>query len=144
MKYSFRVFAVILLFTPSLGLFDTFHHGRLAAINVRDGDRAFDTFGNGNPITFQEAWEPFRLDDAANFLFVSLTVTIWILFSTIVLHILAISCTSKIMIGTRSMSMAISQGFHSILNPPLHIDWEMFYRQDSTKDVLKCWRRWKK
>ena len=93
MKYSFRVFAVILLFTPSLGLFDTFHHGRLAAINVRDGDRAFDTFGNGNPITFQEAWEPFRLDDAANFLFVSLTVTVWILFSTIVLHILAISCT---------------------------------------------------
>ena len=129
------------LFTPSLGLFDTFHHGRLGVLTVGDGEREFVMSEEGVSLTFKEAWEPFRLENASDFQTMPISMVVWLLLAIIFIHVSISSLTLRLFNMSTRLPPLIYQGFYSILTPPLHVDWEFFYRQDGNKDVLKSWRR---
>ena len=136
-----RVFAVMLLFTPLLGLFNTLHHGRLAALSVKQ-DRNGEPFDHGLNVTLHEAWEQFRIDTSSDFVELPATAVVAIMISMFILHIFVISCTLKITLNGKKTVTLLPQGFYSIISPPLHLDWEFFYRQSNMKDsISKCWKR---
>ena len=99
MKYFsiLRIFAVIGLFTPSLGLLDTLHHGRLGIIPLFEGQREFDRTADGLTITFEEAWEPFKLGNMTQFLDIPMACVVSILLTTFIVHLVAITCLLKLM-----------------------------------------------
>ena len=132
------------LFTPSFGLFDTLHHGRLASTHVKNGQRAFDYATDGSPITFSDAWEPFRLEDASHFLEMPITAVLAIMATMFVFHIFASTCVLKLSLRKRLTAKLLVRGLHTLIVPPLHYDWELFYRQDlqQNSSVLTCWKRY--
>ena len=137
-----RVFAIVLLFTPSLGLFDTLHHGRLAALPASDGQREFDISVDGSKITFHEAWEPFKTNHISHFLEIPVIGVVIILTLMIVFHIFGSICILRLMRNQKAIPELLLEGFHALISPPLHIDWEMFYRDSEAKQSIKhCWRR---
>ena len=130
------------MLTPSLGLFDTLHHGRLAALPVRGGEREFDFSVDGSKITFQEAWEPFMIDHIFLFLEIPVYGVVVILTTMLLFHIFGSACTLKLMKNKAAIPKLILEAFHTLIAPPLHIDWEMFYRlSDGTLSIKHCWRR---
>ena len=139
----FRVLSIVLLFTPSLGLFDTLHHGRLATFHVNYGQRIFDYSSDGLPIKFVDAWEPFILDDISDFLHMPVTAVIVIMIVMAVLHIFVSTFILKITLKKNFSAELFVHRFHSLISPPLHVDWESIYRENEhTVPVLTCWKRY--
>ena len=137
------MFSCILLFTPSLGLLDTLHHGRLAALPVKNGQRIFTYSQDGVPITFSDAWQHLKIQDISDFPEIPMTVVLSIMIFTFLSHILASSGILKIKLGKKFSFGLMMQGFHSFIVPPLQFDWELFYRRDEENEsVLNCWRRY--
>ena len=154
--YIYRVFGFTLLFAPSLGLFDTLHHGRLASLSVgslrgqRDWylkrtpifERAFDKLDDGKFITFQDAWEPYRINHISLFLDIPVTVVILILIIMTLFHIFGSTIILKLTLKKQALSQVVLQGFHTLITPHLHVDWEMFYRMsDGKQSIRQCWKR---
>ena len=130
------------MFTPSLGLLDTLHHGRLAAIPARDGVREFDISLDGSKITFEQAWEPFKIDHISLFLEIPIVGVVTILASIFIFHIFGSTCILKLMKNKKAIPELTLEGFHTLIAPPLHTDWEMFYRMtDDNQSIKHCWRR---
>ena len=154
--YIYRVLAVILLLSPSLGLFDTLHHGRHASLSVgslrgeRDWyvestpifERAFDQLENGTLITFQDAWEPYQIKHISLFLDIPVTAVISILIIMTLFHIFGSTIILKFTSKKQALSELALQGFHALITPHLHVDWEMFYRMSDGKQSIKqSWKR---
>ena len=138
------MFAIITLFIPFLGLLDTLHHGRLGIIpvHVHSRLREFDRIANGTPVTFEEAWAPFKLDSMTQFLDIPMICVGTILVSMLAFHLFSTTCYLKFM-KHQALSISIMEAFHSILTPPLHVDWEWFYRQNNYKtSVTKFWNKY--
>ena len=90
-----RVFTIILLVTPALGLFDTLHHynhgSKLANWQKAGGDfsydnSVFDISLNGTVIWFHELWNGHYKFDRRQQFCDTLPVTLSILIVVIVLH----------------------------------------------------------
>ena len=137
-----RAFAIILLFTPSLGLFDTLHHARCAALPIREGRREFDISDDGSKITIQQAWEPYQIDHISLFLEIPLIGVVTILTTVLLFHIFGSTCILNLMGNKNPIPESILQAIHTLISPPLHIDWETFYRKSDGKLPIKqCWKR---
>ena len=138
-----RVFALSLLFTPSLGLFNTLHHGRMAALlvsNERTGD-AFDYAGN-QKISLQEAWNQFKIDDSSEFADIPALAVLAMMFTMLIFHLFASACILKVIFKSQNISVLALDGFYTIISPPLHYDWEFFSLTNKGEDgVVKCWKR---
>ena len=135
------------MFTPSLGLFDTLHHGRLATLPVNDVQRRmiFDFSTNGSTISFQEAWRPLHIKNISQFLDIPIWAVLLIMAITCIFHIFASTLIIKSRAGTNFNAKLVMEGFHSFIAPPLHFDWEYVYRRSSYKlTVLESWRRYDK
>ena len=133
----FRILSIILLFTPSIGTFDCLHHGRLAALGV--GDHS----ANSSAIGFAEIWEPLKINDITDFLDMPVSVVSIILIIMVLFHIFASSLTQKMILRRPLGAELFFQGLHSFISPPLHLDWELLFRQDSdATSVLNCWKRY--
>ena len=141
--YLNRVFALIILFTPFLGLFDTLHHGRLAAMSVwTNSMEAFDYDDDGRIITFEDAWNQFRIDDSFDFVEIPALAILAMMLTMFVFHMFASTCILKLSLRARSIFSIAPHGFYTIISPPLHYDWEFFYRQSNEeKAIVKCWKR---
>ena len=136
-----------MLFTPSLGLFDCLHHGRLAAIAVKDGQRIFDFSSDGSQFNFSDAWKPLEIKDISYFPDIPVIAVLGILITMIILHIFTTSLVLKQCFKQPFRADFVIQGFHSLICPPLHLDWEFFYRLHAhAKDfsVLRSWKRYVK
>ena len=139
-----RVFAFILAFTPSLGLFDTLHHGRLAAlaVDINANKEQFNYPINHINISFKEAWDKFRLDDATQFLDLPTWAVLILLVVGLVLHIFASSCIVHISTKGKANVRIMAEGFYTLITPPLHLDWE-FYHDSNKRDPIKlCWKKY--
>ena len=135
---------MLLLITPSLGLFDTLHHGRLGSLSAATISKTglFDRSEHGLHITFHDAWKPFRLYTISDFLHIPSIVVPFILFSIGFIHICANSLLMKLTTKNTSLSSSLFHGLHSIITPPLHTDWELYYRNvDGKESIIKCWHR---
>ena len=142
---SNRVLAIIILLTPTLGLFNTLHHGRMAAIPVRNdlNREPFDHTVDNGIITFQEAWEQFRLHDPSEFVYIPPYAVLAIMLVMFLFHILASSCILKVKLKSKSLFILVQEGLYTLISPPLHYDWEFFYRQSDEQDstVKVCWKK---
>ena len=140
-----RIFALILLFTPTLGLFDTLHHGRLAglaATTVRNypNREPFGYTDDNSTITFYEAWQQFRIEEPSDFVDIPPLAVLAIILVMFTFHIIASSSILKLIL--KSKSPFLPNGFYTLICPPLHYDWEFLYTQSDEKDaILKCWKR---
>ena len=149
-----RVFAIILLVTPSLGLFDTLHHydhgSKVAYVDRPDGpdNSVFDVSANGTVIWFHELWNAeYKLDGRQQFCD-ALPMTISILVVVAVLHPLIGRLLQRKVFykGTEPANITwistILDGLHTIISPAVHMDWEFIYRLNGgTLSVTECWRR---
>ena len=130
------------MFTPSLGLFDTLYHGRLASLHVNNDERIFDESSDGLSITFFEAWEPFKIKDISEFPEMPMWVVLSVMLSLCILHVLASTYIFQATLKEKFNARHLMQGFHSYIAPPLQLDWELLYRKDEQNEcVLTCWRR---
>ena len=132
------------MFTPSLGLIDTLHHGRMGSlqINTDRSKYAFDKLDNGLSITFQNVWEPFTIGHVSDFLDIPVIGVAFILASIGFFHICANSLILRLTSQNLTISRLIIHGVQSIICPPLHLDWELHYRDnDRHISVIKSWQR---
>ena len=132
-----------MLFTPSLGLFNTLHHGKLAAMSVRTNNmEGFDNVADGKIITFEDAWNQFRIDDSSYFVEISPLAILVMLLTTFSFHIFASACILKLSLRAESIPSLIFCGFYTMISPPLHYDWEFFYRPNNEETgIIMCWKR---
>ena len=133
--------ALLLLWTPSFGLFDTLHHERLGSLSVGPeyGNETFEYLHDGTPISLLDAWEPFKIKEM---FYMSITAVSSLMVSICLLSILASTLVLKFSLRETPSPGLFMQGLHCFIAPPLHIDWEIFYRRDKEKaSVLNWWRR---
>ena len=127
-----------------MGLFDTFHHGRLAIISVANEEKLRDFSASDDDVsmTYQEAWDPFRLDSGSEFLNMPTFVIVALMLFMFLLHVIGSTIIMTIMSNVRATSSLLLHGFHSIISPLLHIDWEYHYRVNNKREsVLESWKR---
>ena len=104
--------------------------------------REFDIFVDGSRITFQEAWKPLKVDHISLFLEIPVTGVVTMLTTMFLFHIFGSTCILKLMKNQGAISDLILEGFHTLIAPPLHFDWEMCYRlSDGTLPIKQCWMR---
>ena len=143
----FRLSAIIFLFTPSLGIFDTLYHGILGSLSVTDGNRTFDYSDNGSTITFEQAWNKFKLKDSSEFLSIPICMVLSILLIIFIFHAMASALLHKVASVNNGDKCGLSfshmtQGLHSFLTPPLHLDWmEFFGKPKGNLPIRSCWKR---
>ena len=142
--FYFRLISFIILFTPSLGLFDCLHHGRLAALHAKDGHHMKFYFSpDGLHMNFSDVWEPLTMKDISYFPDMPVIAVCLILMSMIVFHIFASTLFRKLCLKTQFSADYFLQGLHSFISPPLHFDWELLYGQNTENiSVFHCWKRW--
>ena len=87
--FTLRLLAIILIFAPALGLFDTMHHGILATVLVKNGNLTFDYDDNGSPISFEEAWGQFKVEDSSVYSNVYKIVSPLLLLVVFIFHLFA-------------------------------------------------------
>ena len=128
-----------------MGLFNTLHHGRLAALQVGIDPQQehFDYFEGGKGNTLEEAWEPFRFGDASEFVDMPPLAVFALLLVMFLFHIFAISSISKQILKSKWNFSLFMDSLCTIISPPLHCDWELLYRMSNEKDAItKCWKRY--
>ena len=131
------------MFTPSLGLFDCLNHGRLAALFTKDGSRVFDVKPDGFALTFSDAWKPLKIKDISYFLDVPVTVVAAVFITMLFFHIFVSSLTLRMIFKQQIKAELVCQGFHTLICPPLHYDWEKLYRMgEENTSVIYCWKRY--
>ena len=131
-----------MLFTPSLGLFDCLHHGRLGSIPVVDGQRIFDFSLDGVHLNFADAWEPYKLKDISYFPDMPVSAVSAVLVSMVLFHTFVTILILKLTLGKPFSTELLLQSIHSYLTQPLHLDWELLYRQDTkNNDVVESWKK---
>ena len=113
-----------------------------SARNAMNGD-AFDYADDGTIISFQEAWDPFRLDNSSEFVDIPPYAVLSIMLVVFLFHILGSLCILKDKLKSTSIFTLAPKGFYTLISPPLHFDWEFFYRQSDGQDtILLCWKRY--
>ena len=131
-----------MLFTPSLGLFDCMHHGRLGSLPVKDGHRIFDVALDGLHLNFSAAWEPFEIEDISSFPDMPVTAVSAVLVSMVLFHTFVSILILKLLLRKPFSSELLNQAIHSFLTPPLHLDWELLYKQATkNKTVVESWKK---
>ena len=150
-----RVWAIVLLFTPYLGLFDTLHHynhGSKQAWPQKADWAVFDISPNGTVIWFNELWNAeYKYDSIDQFYEFSPSLLVIPLIIVMVFHpILSHFLQSQIYYkGIKPSNLnsikGVHQTMHNIISTPLHKDWEHIYRLDKLNgrktSVLQCWSR---
>ena len=138
----FRILSFIILFTPSLGLFDCLHHGRLGSIPVQDGQRIFDVSLDGVQLNFSNAWEPYKIKDISYFPDMTVSAVSALLVSMVLFHTFVSILILKLLLRKPFGTELFIQAIHSFLTPPLHLDWELLYRRDTKiNNVVESWKK---
>ena len=122
-------------------MFETLHHGRLAALSIGN-DGLFEYSGNGNIVSYYDAWKPYKIDNASDFVLLPGLAVIALMFIMLIFHIATSSCILKFALRDATGLTVMTNAYHTIITPPLHIDWELFYdrQKDDEKCVKKCWK----
>ena len=115
------------------------------------GNMIFDYSENGSAITFEEAWGQFKLNDSTQFFSMPIFLVVPMSLCIFVFHAIASAFLHKL---ARVMSENgghkpglnfnyIIEGLQSFLTPPLHLDWEEYFRNSNCKLPIKsCWKRY--
>jgi hypothetical protein len=140
---SVRVFTIVLCYTPILGLFNSNYHEKLGVVEV---DRlkdivAYDVGDNDELVTFEQAWDKLRLNNSEWFpttVMFSFLPPILFILHWIVSFILLSHLQKK---SNQSQIKRMSECLHSVLYPPVFINWETVYRDCKGEiSIHQCWQ----
>ena len=102
----------------------------------------FDYTDDNGVTTFEEAWDQFKMNDSSNFVDFHPLAVLALMLMIFILHIPASSCILKLKLKSKRFSTLVPWGFYTLISPPLHYDWEFFYRENYEQDsFLMCWKR---
>ena len=98
---------------------------------------------NDLPLNFSYgAWEKFKIKDVSDFIDLPNTAVVAILIAMVLFDISSSFLLLKLIYTNTSCVKLLFTGVHSFICPPLHLDWELFYRNDPRKNtVLGSWKR---
>ena len=131
-----RVGAVVVFFTPLLGLFNVLSTSQLGALSFSD-DVVYDILSNGTTVPLQKEWAKFQIAELTDVLprhmfYVYLGVSA------------AVFCIHS-RLGTVIWKMVLKQDqlwpvLYTAITPPLFADWEEICRFNEYKiSIRKCW-----
>ena len=133
-----RVFAVVILFTPLLGLFDTMSHLKLSKYNFYVSPlRVFDVGIDGRLQMLDATWNNTNIDIQE--LTVPGTTAIIALPIIVAIH-LACGCFLLKPLQ-RHKGRLFLQSIFSLVCTPIFADWEEFQRCFPGTDILECWKK---
>ena len=124
-------------------MFETLHHGRLAALTIGN-DVLFEYSDNGSIVPYYEAWKPYKIDNASDFVTLPGLADLALIFIMLIFHIVMSSCILKFSLRDATIISLMTQAYYSIITPPLHIDWAFYYdrQKDDEKCVKTCWKKY--
>jgi hypothetical protein len=145
---SGRLVAVLLFFTPRLGLCDTNYHGYLGNLEVEEQFRTisnntvlyrlFDYKSNKMPIFFWQLWKKHQSLGVPQY--ISLPVFAYVVpLALISFHVL-MGLILLLKINKHSKVKLLKRMFHTLyafMCPPLFLDWEMIYRDSKGLTLFK-------
>ena len=168
-----RLFAVVLFFTPNLGLLDTRHHSKSGQLSAEIGSSVFDV-ENGTAKFFNETWNNYyKLGEKGEVFYqfpkaAMVCAFPLLLITHLILSLLfceAIYCgfdffserermLNLLISSSRGLtvnkglgwSKKILENLNTLLCPPIHWDWEFLHRLKGgpSLSISECWRRSKR
>ena len=142
-----RVFAVALLFTPFLGLFDSTSHAIMGQYGFkatecsasRCFDRVFDVGENGTIISLNDTWNPLQIKDIDEFIGMPSFTPIVTLSLIVVIH-LTLACYLLRPLQKHAGKLFL-QSIFTLICPPMFADWEEFQRCYPGSDIAESWEK---
>jgi hypothetical protein len=138
-----RVFAILLCYTPVLGLFSINHHKKMKvdveAKSFSIEPLVYDVTDNDKLVTFQQAWGNFSLAvpdvypmlDLFSLLPPLLFLLHWFLSFFLLSRLYKKNKRPKLQI--------LLQSLYTIIFPPVFVDWETIYRDSRGEvSIIKC------
>ena len=135
-----RVLAVVLLFTPSLGLFDALYHFKLGQLD-QDNNAAHDVLQNDTIVTVKEAWEKLKIGQLSEFVPVPHILPFALISVVVAVHLAAGCCLLAPLQRSESRLRLFLQSVFTLVCPPVFADWEEFQRHAPGSDILSCWKK---
>ena len=142
-----RLFLVLLLFCPSLGIFDTMSH---YTKGIMDMDKVTDLiiYQPDTSQTYYNLWEEeYRIKYFSQAFTMSSYVVIGITTATVILHLTTSFSLFRPIYNHSGdgLTRQFLRGIHTLVNPPLFCDWEEFYRNSNfSMEILNAWHQSKK
>ena len=132
-----RVFAIVLFFTPSIGLMDTLHHLRLGQLPA---------YGFGNSTHFNATHSNFwnlhyKLDKPEDFYYFPKEAVYCIMILTPILHMMLSMLLQRKIYYRGASSPQVMEGICTLVCPPVHLDWELLFRLKGGDTISDCWKR---
>ncbi len=129
-----RLLAIVVFFTPILGLFNTLRLAQFGTIKGSD-DLTHEAFYGGN--TLADEWGPFETSPGDFFR----TQEALIAYASIPPALLVLHFVFGIIIG--KLACRKEDSWHlavfTLIAPPLFLDWEEMYRHKRTSTISQCW-----
>ena len=150
-----RVLGLLLYFTPSLGIFNTFYHYKLGLLLPNTYGKlhpVFEINSNGQDIYDWDLWrENYKISRAEDIFNIPYYLLICTLLLVVVVHLAISQLFKKLYFkgikGTKiNFPKNIIDDLSTLLSPPLHLDWELIYRQGGGTgiSIRECWIRSKR
>ena len=93
-------------------------------------------------VEFEDAWEQHRIDNSSEFVDMPAIAVLATMLTMFFFHIFATSSILKLKLKYKGLSSLFLNSLYNLISPPLHYDWEFFYRKSNEEDaILKCWKR---
>ena len=143
-----RVSAILLFFSPNLGLLNLLFHDQLASLDAYW--YIFDVDAIGRTMYFGDIWrENYMVTDHLYNFPEYLLAAIFLII--VVMHLIISQLIKRkyfkgIPQHKKPIILTILDDIRSILTPPLHFDWELIYRNGRSTGISinECWSRSKK
>ena len=145
-----RIFAIVLFFTPLLGLFGTLKYAQMATVSAtmgyrKEGDAVHDINPETLEITYlNQTWGEFKLDSISDFCGSSTEMVATMLAVPAIVLALHITVTlylsRKYPTGGDSCIPRYWEGLYTMVCPPAFKDWTEFYGRKSEQSILSCWQ----
>ena len=135
---AIRIFAILLFFTPSLGLMNTLYHGEFGLNATEEGESSK---------SFYEQWNngSYTFDKPYDFFFIPFTSVAYTLSLMLVLHIVLDGVLKEMIYYKERVTSKkwidyihprrVVEGLHTFNFPPIHLDWENIYRKSAREDI---------
>ena len=135
-----RIFALVLLFAPSLGLLDTMYHFKLGQLD-QETDAAHDVLANGTIVTVKDAWDELKVSELSEIVPIPHILPLALISAVVAVHAAAGCRFLEPLQRSQSRLRLFLQSVFTLVCPPVFPDWEEFQLRNPGSDILECWRK---
>merc|ERR1712241_1100573 len=134
-----RLFMIMLLFTPILGLFDTMNHYTRGKLYLAIDEVNIIMYDPDANLTYKQHWNNnYRINEYNQFFSMSSYVPFAIMSIILAMHLFATFILTLPLYKKSGEGVVrrFIRGFHTLCNVPLFCDWEEFYRNSDFKTPI--------